>query len=206
MKRIYQTGRGNDCGAVLIVVKDRDVHQFAQSLLDYKAVGSLDVFEIYPAKCRTEIANAVDEGVDVLRVHFEIDRVHVSKALEQYGFAFHHGFRSQRAEIAQAQDRCAVRDHGYKVAAGCVVINCGWIFRDCTNWHCDARGIGEAQVPLCGHRLGGLNFNLARLGQGVKEKCFLVSKRSFLRHVSTSVLKGRPRAFSPDLPGCSEVE
>ena len=41
---------GDDRGAVLVVVEHRDVHQFAQPLLDDEAVRSLDVLQIDAAE------------------------------------------------------------------------------------------------------------------------------------------------------------
>ena len=52
MQRIDQAGGGDDGGAVLVVVEDGNVHQFAQPLLDDEAVGRLDVLEIDAAEGR----------------------------------------------------------------------------------------------------------------------------------------------------------
>ena len=56
-QRVDQAGGGDDGGAVLVVVEDRDVHQFAQPLLDDEAVGRLDVLEIDAAEGGPEIAH-----------------------------------------------------------------------------------------------------------------------------------------------------
>ena len=52
---IDQSGRGDDGGAVLIVMKYRNVEELAQALLDDEALGRADVFEIdaAPALPRT---------------------------------------------------------------------------------------------------------------------------------------------------------
>jgi hypothetical protein len=42
--RVDETCQGDDCGAVLVVVHDRDGHQLLQTLLDNKAVGSFNIF------------------------------------------------------------------------------------------------------------------------------------------------------------------
>ena len=51
---VDQAGRGDDRGAVLVVVEDRDVHPLAQRLLDDEAVGRGDVLEVDPAEARLE--------------------------------------------------------------------------------------------------------------------------------------------------------
>jgi hypothetical protein len=52
-------------------------------------------------------------------------RVDIGEALEQDGLALHHRLRRQRAEIAEAEHRRAVRDHRHEVALGGVVVGLG---------------------------------------------------------------------------------
>ena len=55
-ERVDQAGGGDDGGAVLVVMEDRNVHQFAQALLDDEAFRRLDVLEIDAAPAGAEIA------------------------------------------------------------------------------------------------------------------------------------------------------
>ena len=50
MAGVDQTGRRDDGGAVLIVVEDGDVHEFAQPLLDNEAFRRLDVLKVDAAE------------------------------------------------------------------------------------------------------------------------------------------------------------
>ena len=50
LHRVDHAGGGDDRGAVLVVVKDGDVHQFAQALLDDEALRRLDVLEVDAAE------------------------------------------------------------------------------------------------------------------------------------------------------------
>ena len=54
VQRVDEAGDRDDGGAVLVVVEDGDVHQFAQALLDDEAFRRLDVFEIDAAEGRAE--------------------------------------------------------------------------------------------------------------------------------------------------------
>ena len=54
---VDQAGGGDDGGAVLVVVEDRDVHQLAQALLDDEALGRLDVLEVDAAEAGAEVAH-----------------------------------------------------------------------------------------------------------------------------------------------------
>ena len=65
---INQPRCGDDRGAVLVVVKHRDIQQLAQPLLDHKAFGRLDVFEVDAAKGRMQETHAIDELVDIAGV------------------------------------------------------------------------------------------------------------------------------------------
>ncbi len=114
---IEQAGGHDDRGAMLVVMEDGNVHHLAQLLLDDEAVGRLDVFQIDAAEAGTEIAHAVDEGVDVGGIDFEVDGVDIGEALEQHRLAFHHRLGGGRAQIAQAQNRGAVGDDRHQVAA-----------------------------------------------------------------------------------------
>ena len=121
LQRVDQAGGGDDRGAVLVVVEDRDVHQLAQPALDDEAVRRVDVLEIDAAEGRAEDSARVDELVDVLGVDLEVDGIDVGEALEEHRLAFHHRLRGERAEIAEAEDGGAVGDDGDQVAARRVV-------------------------------------------------------------------------------------
>ena len=112
----------DDRGAVLIVMKDGNVHHLAQALLDVEALRRLDVLEIDPAERRPEVFHRVDEFVRILGPDFQVDRIDVGKALEQHRLAFHHRLGSERAEVAEAKDRRAVGNDRDHVAARRVVV------------------------------------------------------------------------------------
>src|SRR6202451_7834 len=56
----------DDRGAVLIVMKDGNVHHLAQALLDVEALRRLDVLEIDPPERGPEIFYSVEELVRIL--------------------------------------------------------------------------------------------------------------------------------------------
>jgi len=80
--RVDHTGGGDDRSAVLIVVEDRNVHQFAQALFNDEALGRLDVLKIDAAERRPEVAHGIDESFGVFGVDFQIDGIDVGEALE----------------------------------------------------------------------------------------------------------------------------
>ena len=164
---IDQPGGGDDGGAVLVVVEDGDVHQLAQALLDDEAFRRLDVLEVDAAEGRAEIADAVDELVDVLRVDAQVDAVDVGEAFEQGDLALHHRLAGQRAQIAEAEDGGAVGHDGDHVALAGVVIGEAGIAGDVQAGLGDAGRIGERQVARGGQRFGQPGRQLAGRGGGV---------------------------------------
>ena len=90
--RIDQARRRDDCGAMLIIMHDRDFHPLFQCLFDDETFGRFDVFKIDPAEAWFQQGNRFDEFVGVFGGDFEIDRIDISEAFEQDGLAFHHGF------------------------------------------------------------------------------------------------------------------
>ena len=158
---IDQAGSSNDGGAVLVVMEHRNVHQFAQPLLDDETFRRLDVFQVDAAEAAQE-PDGVDEFVDVLGAEFQIDAVDIGEALEQRDLALHHRFRCDRAKIAQSEDGGAVGDDCDHVALGGVVVGQRLIARDVQARFRDAGRIGQRQVARGGDRLGDAGLQLAR--------------------------------------------
>ena len=101
---------------MLVVVKHRNLHAFAQLALDIKAVRRLDVFEVDGAKGRLQRGDDLDQFGRVFLVNLDVEHIDTGKLLEQYRLAFHHRLGSQRADVAQTQHRRAIGDHGHQVA------------------------------------------------------------------------------------------
>ena len=115
-QRVEQGRAGDDGGAVLIVVKDRNAHLAAQPLLDVEAFRRFDVFQVDAAEAGLQQPDGLTEQLGVFGVQFQVDGVEVGEALEQERLALHDGLAGQRADIAQAEDGGAVGDDGDQVA------------------------------------------------------------------------------------------
>src|SRR5208337_4945051 len=123
VNRIEHARGRNDRGAMLVVVKNRDVHHLAQALFDVEALGRLNVLEIDSAKRRTKIFDRVDEFVWVFRRDLKVDGVYICEALEQHRLSFHHRLRGQSSKIAETKNRGSVGYHSDHVAARRVVVD-----------------------------------------------------------------------------------
>jgi hypothetical protein len=197
---VDQAGGGDDRGAVLVVVEDRDVEFRAQLALDDEALGGLDVFKVDAAPRGADGAHAVDEFLRVLLVDLDVDGIDVSEAFEQDGLAFHDRLGRHWAKIAEAEDGRAVGDDGHHVALGGVVVGQLLVLRDGEHGDGDARRIGQRQVLLRGHRLGWRYRQLPRLRIAVEGEGFLVGEAGafgchigFRLRANAQVTRQKPR-------------
>ncbi len=91
MTGVYEAGSGDNRGAMLVIMEDRDIHEFAETLLYNEAFWRLNIFEVDPAEAGPEEPDRVDEFVDVLGADLEIDTIDIGEALEESHLAFHDG-------------------------------------------------------------------------------------------------------------------
>ena len=110
-------GADDDGRAVLVVVEHRDLHPLAALALDVEALRRLDVLEIDAAEGGLERDDDVDELVGIALVHLQVEDVDPGELLEQHALAFHHRLPGERTDVAEAEDRGAVRDHRHQVRA-----------------------------------------------------------------------------------------
>ena len=190
VERIEQARGRNDRGAVLVVMEHGNVHELAQPLLDDEALRRLDVLEVDAAPAGAEQLHAIDDLVGVLGRHFEIDGIDVGEALEQHRLAFHHGLCRQRAAVAEPQDGGAIGDDGDEVAFDRVVVGLVRIVGDGEHRDRDAGRIGQRQIALRRHRLGGDHLELAGAAPAVKVERLLIGEGrpvavGFLCHFNT---------------------
>ena len=188
---VDQARGSDDRGAVLVVMHDRDIHAFAQRLLDNKAFGRGDVFEIDAAEGRFHQGDRLDKLVGIFGIEFDVDRIHVGKAFEQHRLAFHHRLRGQRTEIAEAQDRRAVRNNGNKVRTGRIASRILGIGRNRFHRSRHTGRISEAEITLARHGLACDDLDLTRTNCLVVEQSFACGECGFfVGHRRSLVLRG----------------
>ena len=108
MQRVDQTRRTDHGGAVLVVVKDGNIHFLLQTLFDDETFRRLDVLKVDAAKGRPHQLDRLDDFLGVLGVQLDVDGIHIGEPFKQDGLALHHRFGRQRAKVPQTQDRGAV--------------------------------------------------------------------------------------------------
>ena len=160
-QRIHQRSARDDGRAMLVVVEDWNLHGLAERFLDLKAIGCLDIFQIDSAECGLEQLAELDDFFGIVAVHLDIKHVHVGKALEENGFAFHDGLAGKGSDVAEPEDRRSVAEYSYQVATARVFERVLRILLDLKAGLGYSRRISQAEVALRSTRFGRCDFNLS---------------------------------------------
>src|SRR5271169_2418481 len=151
-------------------MEHRNVQQLAQPFFDDEALRRLDVFEIDPAEGRMQVAHAIDEFVDVAGVDLKIYRIDIGKAFEECRLALHYRLSGERTEVAETENRGAVRNHRDEISLRSVVEGGARIALDMQARKGHARRIGERQIALRGQWFGRCDRKLSRAAAAVKQQ------------------------------------
>ncbi len=108
VQTVANRGADDDRRAMLIVVKDRDLHTFPELRFNHEAFGCLDVFQVDTAKGRLQNRNRIDEFFNVGLGHLDIEDVDAGELLEENRLAFHHRLGCQRTDVAETEHCRAV--------------------------------------------------------------------------------------------------
>ncbi len=162
-ERIHRRRADHDGSAVLIIVKDRDVHLLAAQPLDDEAVRRLDVLEIDRPEGGLQRRHDLRKLHGIALVHLDVETVDIGELLEEHRLALHHRFRRERPDIAQTQHRGAVGHDPDHVGPAGIARGIGRLGLDLEAGLGHARRIGARQVPLVGQRLGRTYLKLSGL-------------------------------------------
>ena len=182
---VQQRSSGNNRGAVLVVVEDWDFHGLFQGLFDVETFRGLDVFQVDAAEGGLEQLADLDNFVGIVAVDFNVEHIHPGEAFEQDSLPFHHGFSSERADVAQTEDCGPIGHYGDQVAAPRVLEGIMRIVMDFHARYRDSGGVSQAQIVLSAARLGRRDFNLSWPRARMVVECLLLGNRHM---VLTNVL------------------
>ena len=97
-------------------MKYRDRKTLFEPGFHFKTFRCLDVFEVNTTKSWFQRSDNIDQAIGIFFINLYIKNINISKFLEQHRLTFHHGFASQRPDIAETQNSRAIRDHRNEVA------------------------------------------------------------------------------------------
>ena len=164
---VDETRPGNDGGAVLIIVKDRDVEPVSQHLFYIEAVRCTDVLQVDPPHRRRQQFAEPDDVVGVLGVDLQVIDVDVGEPLEENALSLHDRLGGKAPDVAQSQHGRAVGDHRHQVAPVGVLEDIPRILVNRQAGLGHPGGVSQTQVGLSQGRLGGAHLQLPRPGMGV---------------------------------------
>ena len=122
-----------------------------QAVFNDKAFRSLDILKVDAAESGGHKLHQIDDFGRVFGIYADGKGIHIAKGLEQQGFAFHNRHGGGGADIAQAQNGCAVGYHTDKVGVVGIDIEC---FGLAVNFHArlgHAGRVGQGEVVGIAH-------------------------------------------------------
>jgi len=111
LERIDESRQRNDCGSMLIVMKNRNITAFFEAFFNFKASGRGNVFQIDPAKAAGQETDGLYNSIRLFTADTQGNRVHAAEFLEQDAFSFNDRHPRLRADVPQPQDCGAVRNN-----------------------------------------------------------------------------------------------
>jgi hypothetical protein len=111
LERVDQCGQYYDRRAVLIVVKNRYIEFFLESLLDLETTWRGDVFKIDSAEYSRDCFNSAHDLVRIFRVETDRKGIDAGEFFEQHCLAFHHRQCGCWSNVAETENCCSVCHH-----------------------------------------------------------------------------------------------
>ena len=136
---------------MLVVMENRYIALFLQLPLYLKAPGGGDILKVHSSEASAYLIDGLHDGVHILALYAERERVNSAEGLEQHALALHDRHARLRADVPKAQDRAAVSDHQAQVVASCQGIALFYVLLDLQARLGNARRICERKVLPCLH-------------------------------------------------------
>jgi len=147
LQGVQQSGGDGHPGPVLIIMEDWDIE-----LLDLDAIGCGNALWIDPPEGWGDAHHRLDELLGMRHPHLEVVTIDVGEVPEQDRLAFHRWFPRQGTHTPEHQYRPPIDDGLHQISL--VGITKGGLAIRVNAGHrvCDARGVGQREVPLglCG--------------------------------------------------------
>ncbi len=92
--------------ALLVIVPDRDLGFFAQSIQDTEAFRLGDILQVHPAQAGLQHQHRVDDHIRVLGIQHDRDAIYSAQVFIQQRLALHHRQTGFGTDVAQPQTAC----------------------------------------------------------------------------------------------------
>ncbi|HWY59822.1 MAG TPA: hypothetical protein VNZ03_35495 [Terriglobales bacterium] len=101
---IEQCRAGDNGCAMLVIMKDWDLHRLLQALFDIEALRRLDVLQVDSAEGGFEQLADLDNLVRIVSVDFKVEDIHAGESFEENSFPFHVRFSREGSDAAQTEN------------------------------------------------------------------------------------------------------
>ena len=167
---------------MLVVVHDRNVEGFLQTLLDIEALRCLDVLEVDATKGGGNALYSFAELLWVFLVDLDVEDVDAAINFEKQSLTFHNRLAAHSTDIAQAQYGCSIADDCHQIAFIGIFIRIVGVLLNFQTGVGDTWRIGQRKVCLCTIGLGRLYFNFSWTAS------FVIGQSCFFRDLNHFVL------------------
>ena len=127
---VQEASGRNDSRTVLVIVHHRNIKLSLESVFDFEAFRSLNVFEVDATERRCNALHDFDKLLRILFVDFDVEHVNARINFEKQGLTFHHRLTSECANIAETKHSRTVTDHSDEVALARVFVSEVLVFFD----------------------------------------------------------------------------
>ena len=137
---------------MLVVVDDRDIELFLEPLFDLETPRRRDVLEVDAPEGSRDVLHGLDDRVGVLGPESNGKGIDACKFLKDHCLALHYRHGRLRADVAEAEDRGAVRDDGHGVPFDGIPEGMLAVFMDVHGDAGHTRGVDLGKVIAVPHR------------------------------------------------------
>ena len=156
---------------MLIIVKNRYIHQLLQFLFDIETFRRFDILEIDAAKGRGYQLTGSDELIGILGAHFDVENIDVGKFFEQCALTLHNRLTGQRPNIAEAEHGRAIGYDGNQVSFGGIFVGVLTVLCNFLAGACHSGTVSQGQILLGGERFSDHHLNFPFSTHSVIFKC-----------------------------------
>ena len=146
---------------MLVVVEHRNIAALFELLFNLKASGRGDILQIHAAERACQQRNGIDDVIDILAAHAKRNGVHTAEGLEEHALTLHDRHAGLRADIAEAEDCCAVGYNSHRVPAAGQIVALVDVLLDFQAGLGNAGRVGQRQRFLVVDRCARRHFEFA---------------------------------------------
>ena len=134
---------------MLVVVEYRNIADFFESALYFKASGGGDVLQVDAAEAARNQSDGVDYRINIIGTNTERNGVHVAEFFKEGAFALHDRHAGFRSDVAESEHSRAVGNDRHKIGAAGEIVAFTDVFLYFEAGLGDARRVSQRQILAC---------------------------------------------------------